>query len=99
MKSRPILCACLLLFAAPLSSQRPATPGRLTVKVTPTQEAFITIDGQDTNQKTPATFAVSPGDHSVSLPGLPRCKQPKTITVSSGSTSLVTCDVNSGWQN
>jgi hypothetical protein len=97
MKSRPILCACLLLFAAPLSSQRPATPGRL--KVTSTQEASITIDGQDTNQKTPATFAVSPGDHSVSLPGVPRCKAPKTITVSSGAPSSVNCDANAGWLN
>jgi hypothetical protein len=95
MKSRPILCACLLLFAAPLSSQRPATPGRL--KVTSTQEASITIDGQDTNQKTPATFAVSPGDHSVSLPGVPRCKAPKTITVSSGAPSSINCDANAGW--
>ena len=95
MKSRPILCACLLLFAAPLSSQRPATPGRL--KVTSTQDASITIDGQDTNQKTPATFAVSPGDHSVSLPGVPRCKAPKTITVSSGAPSSINCDANAGW--
>jgi hypothetical protein len=99
MKSRAILCACLLLFVEPLSSQRPATPGRLTVKVTSTQETFITIDGQDTNQKTPATFAVSPGDHSVSLPGVPRCKAPKTITVSSGAPSSVNCDANAGWLN
>ena len=91
-----LLC-CLLLFQAPLSSQRPETPGRLTVRSTP-PAAIITIDDQDTNQVTPFTFVVSPGDHSVSLksPSLPDCKKPKKVTVSSGAVTSVSCTAE-GW--
>lgn len=92
-----ILLCCLLLFPAPLSSQRPEAPGRLTVTSTP-KGASITIDDQDTNQKTDFTFVVSPGDHSVKLTSadLPDCKKPKKVTVSPGSTTSVNCTA-AGW--
>jgi len=92
-----ILLGCLLLLRAPVSFQRPATPGRLSV--TSTQDAKITIDDEDTGRVTPFTFVVSPGDHYVSLPSVPKCKQPAKVTVSSGSTKSVNCDAASGWSN
>jgi len=93
----PEILLCLLLFPAPWSSQRPQAPGKLSVTSTPQQGAKITIDDQDTSQATNFTFAVSPGDHSVKLPSLPNCKQPKKVTVSSGSTTSVNCDAATGW--
>lgn len=92
-----ILLSSLLLFPQHLASQRPPTPGRLIV--TSTQPAGITIDGQDTGQETPSTFSVSPGDHSVSLPRLPHCKQAKKVSVSAGFTKSVNCDANAGWSD
>jgi hypothetical protein len=92
-----ILSSCLFLLPEPLASQRPPTPGKLTV--TSSQQAGITIDGQDTGQKTPSTFSVSPGNHSVSLPSLPLCKQPKPVSITSGSTTSVNCIATTGWSN
>jgi hypothetical protein len=65
--------------------------------VTSTQDAKITIDDEDMGRMTPFTFVVSPGDHYVSLPSLPKCMQPKKVAVSSGSTNSANCDAATGW--
>jgi hypothetical protein len=96
-KTPKMLLWCLFLFPARLSSQAPQTPGRLTVTSTPQQGAKIVIDGQDTGRLTNFNFVVSPGDHDVSLPSVFNCKQPKKVTISSGSTTSVNCDAAAGW--
>src|ERR1700675_4287075 len=92
-----ILLFCLLLFPSLLSPQRPPTPGTLSVTSSPQQGAKITIDDRDTGRATNFTFAVSPGDHYVSLPSLPNCKKPTRVTVSSSSLQSVNCDAATGW--
>jgi hypothetical protein len=90
-----ILLCCLLLLAAPLLSQRPPAPGKL--YVTSTRPSKITIDGQATGQVTPFTFAISPGEHSVSLTGGPKCKNSSNkVNVASGATASVNCDGATG---
>jgi hypothetical protein len=92
-----ILSCCLLLFPAPVSSQRPQTPGKLFVTSTP-PGATIAIDNQATGQSTDFTFVVSPGDHYVSLTSssLPNCKNLKKAPVSSGHITRVNCTA-AGW--
>jgi hypothetical protein len=90
-----MLC-CLLLWPALVSSQRPPTPGRLSISSTP-PGAPITIDGQATSRQTPSTFVVSPGAHNVSLKSLANCASPFRVSVPSGSTKTIDCDANKGW--
>jgi hypothetical protein len=91
-----MLLCCLLLSPVASSSQRPPTPGTLTV-MSAQQGAEITIDDHDTGRRTNSAFAVSPGTHTVSLPSLPNCKAPTTVTISSGSKNSVNCEAT-GWQ-
>jgi PEGA domain len=92
-----VLLFSMLLFPSLLSPQRPPTPGKLSVTSSPQQGAKIMIDDQDTGHATNFTFVVSPGDHYVSLPSLPNCKNPMKVTVSSGSPQSVNCDAATGW--
>lgn|SRR5208283_493474 len=62
-----VLC-CVVPFAGLLRSQTPQPPGRLIVTSDP-PGATITIDNRQMNRPTPFTFAVSPGQHSVSVKG------------------------------
>jgi hypothetical protein len=86
----------VLLFPALLSSQRPQT-GRLSVTSTP-PGAEITIDNQRTNQSTPFTFVVSPGEHRVAVTSetLRNCAKPVPVPVSPGSAVSIHC-TSMGW--
>ena len=88
----------LLLLPALLLSQRPPTPGKLSVTSDPTGAA-IKIDGKSMGRSTPFTFIVSPGGHTLVLEGesVPQpCATPTTVTVRSGSTASIRCS-SAGW--
>jgi hypothetical protein len=87
------LC-CALLFAGLLRSQTPQPPGRLSVTSDP-PGATITIDDQQMNRQTPFTFAISPGQHSVSVRGKDMyCAA--SLNVQSGAAKSVHCTAR-GW--
>ena len=89
--------SCALLFPALLSPQRPPAPGKLSVTSTPPGAAIV-IDDQPMGRQTDFTFVVSPGTHSVSLksPSLPKCANPRRVSVRSGSTVSINCSAG-GW--
>ena len=99
MKARPRFLTpemaffCIFLLPAPLSSQRPQPPGKLSVTSTP-PGAQITIDKQPMSQLTDATFVVSPGGHDVVVKGkgdtLTKCAN-SSVQVESGRVTSIHC--------
>jgi hypothetical protein len=87
-----ISIALLFIFSATLRPQMPPQPGRLAISSDPAAEV-ININGNDMPQHTNATFAVSPGNYTVSVAkasGQPDCAV-ITVSVSGGQTSTRTC--------
>ena len=89
----------LLLLPPHISSQRPASPGKLSITSEP-PGANITIDGQSQGTPTDSVFFVSPGDHSVAVTSasLPKCAAPVKVNVRSGSLTSINCTA-AGWGN
>jgi len=93
------LC-CLGLFPGLLVSQMPEKPGRLTVESTPAG-ATVTIDQQQMGRRTPYTFVVSPGQHSLSVRGKDEAGKEidcqASLYIGAGAARSVHCTAR-GWE-
>lgn len=86
-----ILLALVLSCPVSLSAQMPPQPGKLIIRSE--QPGIVFINQKNTNQRTTATFIVSPGNYQVSVrdqEGKPICNE-KAIAVDAGQTTQVTC--------
>jgi hypothetical protein len=89
------LC-CLLPLASGLPAQTPGQPGRMVITSTP-KGATIVVNGKKMGQ-TDASFAVSPGNYTVSVSGGSgnlSCPE-KSVKLAAGSTIELSC-TSAGW--
>lgn len=95
--SRGMLFLSLMLASFVLRSQMPPQPARLVISSEPTG-AIVTINGHQVDQRTAATFVVSPGKYAVSVAapdGSVKC--PEVVRkLAAGQTLILTCSAE-GW--
>src|SRR5215467_3522256 len=85
----------LALVPAQLQPQiMPPQPGKLNIYSQPAGAA-VSINGQQMQQRTNASFSVSPGTYQVSVTG-PSLKCSKQVQVDPGQTVVLNC-TTSGW--
>jgi hypothetical protein len=93
-----MLLALIMLLPTGLEAQMPPQPGKLVIYSVP-EGAVVTINSQEQQQHTNATFIVSPGNYQVSVtnsnPAL-NCPS-KPVSVSAGQTISLTC-TSGGWK-
>jgi hypothetical protein len=93
-----LLLAIPLLLPVGLQPQMPPQPAKLSVYSEPAG-AIVTINGQQMQQRTNATFVVSPGRYQVSvINSNPRLNCPsKPVELPPGQTLVITCTAT-GWK-
>jgi hypothetical protein len=94
-----ILLLSLLLCPLALRPQMPPQPGKLVITSEP-PGATVTINGNQVNQHTNATFLVSPGSYTVTVisrDGKLSCSPPTPLRVTSGQTVTGDCSA-AGWK-
>jgi hypothetical protein len=93
-----IAAAMILLLPAAALPQMPPQQAKLVIYSAPSG-ALITINNREMQQRTNATFIVSPGTYSVAVQDTDAhlsCANP-SVQLSSGQTLVLTC-TSSGWR-